>query len=100
MSVVYREAALEDLESIYRYSASQWGPRQARRYLEQIDALMRDIAVGKRVVRRADDIRPGLMKCRSGSHMAYVRRLQGRLVVVRILHVAMDPERHVDDGST
>ena len=101
MRVAYRQRALDDLDSIYDYSAAVWGRKQARRYLNDLKSGIAALAAGKRVGLRADYVRQDILRHLVRSHMIYFEDNSSTLLVIRILPVSMDPERHVEDqGET
>lgn len=91
----YSRLALQDLARIHVWSAAQFGDEQADLYLRQIAARLDNAMSARGLLRDASSVRPGLMKLRTGSHVAYVLSAPGSLQVVRILHGRMDPERWV-----
>ena len=107
-------AAESDLEEILRWTAGRFGEAQARIYAETLSAALNELAAGPSVVgaKRRDDILKGIFtihvarKGRKGRHfvMFRVRRAPGQDVieVLRLLHDAMDLQRHVPpaDEST
>lgn len=108
--------AQSDIESILEWSHANFGESARRRYQALIAVAVRDIA--------ADPTRVGcqprpelgegvyswhLRQGRDRSKVARVERprhfliyrIDGRLVVIgRVLHDAMDIERHIDPGTT
>jgi len=83
-----------DLADIWRYSAEHWGLNQAERYIDDIRDACRALAVGRHQG-RAVDVRPGYLKYLVGRHMLYFRECSDRLDIIRILHGAMDVNRHL-----
>jgi len=95
IQLTYTRLALQDLVRIHVWSVAQFGGEQADLYLRQIGARLEKAARAPGLFRDASSVRPGLMKLRTGSHVAYVLFAPGSLQVVRILHGRMDPERWV-----
>ena len=91
----YTQLALQDLARIHVWSVAQFGDEWADLYLRQIQARLEKAASAPSLFRDASSVRPGLMKLRTGSHVAYVLSAPGLLQVVRILHGRMDPDRWV-----
>jgi toxin ParE1/3/4 len=94
-SVRLTPLARADLDGIWDYTVSNWGVGQAERYVRVIDAVCRDLAAGRVAGRRADVVRPGLLRCAAGSHVVFYRLSEGGIDVIRILHRRMDVERHL-----
>jgi toxin ParE1/3/4 len=83
-----------DLDEIYSYTMRSWSVGQADKYVAEILAACAGIVTGEKVGRPFPR-RPELMKALVGSHAIYFRLAGGKVQVVRILHQAMDAERHL-----
>lgn len=90
----FAPAAIADIEQIWDYSAEHWGADQADRYTDEIRDACLGLAGGTRLGRPVPE-RTDYLKYATGSHMIYFRAQDTRLEVIRVLHQAMDPERHV-----
>jgi toxin ParE1/3/4 len=88
-------AAERDLESIWRYTAQQWGVEQADRYIDLLTAAFAELAEAPRIAPACEHIRPGYRRWRVGHHMIYFRETNDGVVVVRVLHERMDTRRHL-----
>lgn len=87
--------AEKDLAEIWLYSISQWSVEQADRYynsvISALDGLSREhLSGGKAIISKH-----AYFYRRCGSHNIFYRRDGARILVVRILHQRMDPERHI-----
>tara|TARA_R110000850_G_scaffold151118_1_gene274060 strand:- start:82 stop:372 length:291 start_codon:yes stop_codon:yes gene_type:complete len=91
----YSKLALRDLAWIHTWSVQQFGDNEADLYLRQIAASLEKAVSTPGLCRDASGVRPGLVKLRTGSHVAYVLTGPGSLQVVRILRGRIDPERWV-----
>ena len=103
------QAAEADFQQIVRWSAQQFGKRQAIVYANLIGHTLEELAHGPDIpgVRRRDEIARGLRtihvsrKGRHGRHFVIFRVSpdQGAraIEVLRLLHDAMDVERHLPD---
>jgi toxin ParE1/3/4 len=98
------EAAERDFADILRWTAANFGLRQAQAYRETLLAAIGALADGPDVPgsRPRDDILPGLRtlhvarRRRRGRHFVLYRTSSAETIdVVRILHEAMDLPRHV-----
>jgi toxin ParE1/3/4 len=89
-------AAQADLGEIWDYTARNWGPDQADRYVLGIRDACEALAKGRRRGRAIDAVRPGYRKLAVGSHLLFYRvTTTGLIDVVRILHQRMDVEAHL-----
>jgi len=93
-ALAFTVAATADLEDIWHYTEAEWSLAQARRYVQELRDTCQDLALGHKRGRSAD-VRPGYLKCGSGSHVIFFRDLGDTVEVVRILHEAQDVGRHL-----
>ena len=64
-------------------------------FRRQIDAATSRLAENPSIARPCDDIRDGYRVLLCGSHSIYFRTTKDAVLVVRILHARMDPERNL-----
>jgi toxin ParE1/3/4 len=88
-----------DLFDIWQYTDETWGTVQADRYVSELEACFRQIAEEPQLGRRCDHIRPGYWHIAQGRHVVFYRRDGDIVVIVRVLHDRMLPERHFDDDD-
>lgn len=93
-ALVFSPASEADIDGIWDYSADNWGPDQADRYTDEIRDACRNLVSGRKRGREVD-VRPGYLKCLTGSHVIFFRDRGGHLEIVRILHGKMDVGRHL-----
>ena len=86
-----------DLLSIGAYTLPTWGPDQAARYLDEIEACCRTLAADPELGRDCEEVLPGLRRMESGRHVIFYRRQAGGILVSRILHQRMLPRKHAFD---
>lgn len=93
-TLVFSPAAQDDIENIWTYSAENWGPDQADRYTDEIQDACLALTLGRR---RGRDVavRPGYLKCLTGSHVIYYRDRDDHIAIIRILHSRQDVGRHL-----
>lgn len=94
MKLSWSNLARKELEELGRYSIDNWGAPVARRYLEGV----RDAA--KAAAERPERTRLlrgpyRLLRVRSHYLILHVDPAARRVTIARILHVAMDIERHL-----
>ena len=97
----FSRRAEDDLLSIGGYTLKTWGAEQAVRYLGDLETCCRMLAENPAADRRCDDIRPGLRRMERGRHVVFYREDAGGVVVSRILHQRMLPDREAiaDEGE-
>ena len=104
-SIRLAQAAERDFREIYEWTVSRFGTAQAEIYENAMVLTIEALQGGPMVVgvKVRDEIAAGLLSIqvrierRKGRHFVFFR-VSGtarEIVVLRILHVAMDPARHV-----
>ena len=92
--------AESDLLNICNYTLRTWGKAQAARYLGEVEACCQMLAKNPALGRPCDDIRAGLRRLEHGKHVVFYRRELGGILVSRILHQRMLPDRHDTDDQS
>lgn len=87
-------AAERDLEDIWRYTARTWSIVQAENYTGDLIDAFENLAAGTRGGVDVEGF-PRYRKYLVGRHAIFFRDDGAGLVVVRVLHQSMDPERHI-----
>lgn len=93
-AVAFSPAAEADIDEIWDYSASRWGPDQADDYIDAIRDACHALARGTKQGRTAE-VLPDFQKHLCGSHVIYFLDYPGHLDVIRILPQRQDAERHL-----
>ena len=88
-----------DLTEIGAYTLRTWGPEQTIRYLDSLEACCQHLADSPKSGRPCENVSPGLRRREHGSHVVFFRRTAGGILVSRILHKRMLPERHTLDDE-
>ena len=90
----FSRRAEADLLSIADYTLRTWGEAQADRYIGELETCCQMLADNPRLGRPCDEVRPGLRRMEHGKHVVFYRlQKPGGIIVVRILHQRMLPER-------
>ena len=95
----FSAAAEADLLRIGAHTLRIWGEDQAIRYIIELEACCRVLADNPALGRSCDDIRPGLRRMESSRHVVFYREEAGGILISRILHQRMLPERHAFDDE-
>jgi toxin ParE1/3/4 len=69
------------------------------RYFDDLESCCRMLADNPRLGRVSDDVRPGLRRMEHGRHVVFYREVAGGILVSRILHQRMLPERQSMDDE-
>jgi toxin ParE1/3/4 len=89
--------AEDDLLEIGAYTLQNWGADQTIRYIDQLETCCQRLADNPGLGRSCDEIRPGLRRMEQGKHVIFYRQYEGGILVSRILHERMLPERQAID---
>ena len=95
----FSRRAVADLLSIADYTLRTWGKAQAARYLGELEVCCQMLAGNPALGRPCDDVRPGLRRLEHGKHVVFYRQERGGVLVSRILHQRMLPDRHAIDDQ-
>jgi toxin ParE1/3/4 len=93
----FSRRAEADLLGIGDYTLRTWGKAQAVRYLGELEVCCQTLSDNPALGRRCDEIRPGLRRLEHGKHVVFYRQERAGILVSRILHQRMLPDRHIDD---
>lgn len=93
----FSRRAEADLLGIGDYTLRAWGEDQAIRYIIDLEACCQMLADNPELGRNCGDIRPGLRRMECGSHVVFYREGKEGILVSRVLHERMLPERHAMD---
>jgi toxin ParE1/3/4 len=93
----FSRRAEADLIEIAHYTLKNWGEDQTIRYIDDLEACCQQLAVNPALGRPCEDIRPGLRRIEYGRHVVFYRPEPTGVLVSRILHHRMLPERHAID---
>lgn len=91
------QAAIEDLNGVWRYTFENWSKEQADRYykliIDEIEFVAANFSLGKSI----DQLRNNYKVSKVKSHLIYYRKIDNELVqIVRILHQSMYVKRHLE----
>jgi toxin ParE1/3/4 len=85
-----------DMLDIAEYSLRQWGEAQAARYLAQLAGCCRRVADYPLIGCACPWILPGLRRIEQGSHVVFFLVGDSDVLIARVLHKSMQPERWID----
>ena len=87
-----------DLLTIGLYTLRAWGEAQTDRYLRELEDGCRQLAGNPELGRTCDHVRRGLRRMEYGKHVVLYREQGDGILVCRVLHQSMLPERQdIDD---
>ncbi len=95
IAIRIRPRARQDLGAIWRYTRDRRGEPQADLYLRQLDAGIQSLSDYPDIGESCDHIRAGYRKLHVNRHLVFCRRSDVQIEVIRVLHQAMDVDRHL-----
>ena len=97
MNLILSPSAIRDLQEISDYTLHTWGAEQEDRYLKGLWAKLAEIQSNPESLRLREDLAKGCRSVRHEKHVIFFSIKGQRLQVIRILHGAMDFNRHLAD---
>ncbi|HSR67285.1 MAG TPA: type II toxin-antitoxin system RelE/ParE family toxin [Acidobacteriota bacterium] len=88
-------AAKADLQSIWHYTETTWGGRQAEAYVADLKKSFEMLASTPALGRSRDEVRPGFRSFPIREHLIFYRPEESGIAVARILHQRMDVDTHL-----
>jgi toxin ParE1/3/4 len=85
--------AVEDLESIYLYSAGEFGIKRTEDYILAIETSFQYLADDPLIAHKCDYIRQDLRAFNVGSHVIFFKITDYGVAVIRVLHQSRDFSR-------
>lgn len=86
--------ANSDLVEIWIYTCEEWDADQADKYLNQLEAGMKQLIDHPALGTNYDHVRKGYRRLQVERHAVFYQVLELEILVVRVLHEGMDaPER-------
>ena len=89
------QAADADLVEIYTYSFQSFGEAKADAYLQSLEESFQHLADQPKLGRPMGHIRKGYFRYEHASHSIFYKVKNKGVFIVRVLHPAMDSERHI-----
>lgn len=94
----FSHRAEADLLGIAKYTLRTWGKAQTARYLRDLEVFCQTLADNPSLGRPCDIVRSGLRRMEHGKHVVFYRQDRTSILISRILHQSMLPEKH-DTGD-
>ncbi len=93
--VVLSREADRDIDGILQFSIARHGQTTGEGYVHAINGVLDRLSVYPEIGNARDDLAPGLRSFPSGQHRIFYRVEPDRLLIVRVLHKAMDAALHL-----
>jgi toxin ParE1/3/4 len=94
-SYVLSPEAARSIAEIDTYTAKQFGPKQAVRYLEGLLDRLEFIAQDPQRGMHRPELNVDCFSYFVGSHTIYYRVTTGQIQIIDVLHQSMEPTRHL-----
>ena len=89
--------AENDLFEIGEYTVRTWGTRQCASYIDGLESCCQRLADNPNLGRSCESLRPGYWRMEQGKHVVFYQIDNDNILVIRILHVRMLPQLHLND---
>lgn len=83
------------MAGIATHTLRMWGEVQMSRYIDDLQARFAKLARFPGLGRSRDEVVPGYRSIAHGAHIVFYRTTARELVIVRVLHGRMEPDRHL-----
>ena len=97
MKLIFSPASIRDLQSITDYTLHSWGAEQEALYLRGVWKKLEEIRTRPEAHRLRNDLAIDCRSARHGKHVIFFTVEEDRILVIRILHGAMDLHSHLPD---
>ncbi|GEM56344.1 plasmid stabilization protein [Flavobacterium branchiophilum NBRC 15030 = ATCC 35035] len=95
---IISEKALDDLNTIWIYTAENWSVELANRYYNQIMDEIEFVAENFETTKDFGSIRKEYRYSKVKSHLIFYKRIESmEMEVIRILHERMDVKNRIND---
>jgi toxin ParE1/3/4 len=95
-NVVLRQAAIDDLNAIWNYTADKWSEEQADNYYESLKLGCNQIGMYPGLGKEYDEIKKNLYGLRKGKHIIFYQIISEKEIeIIRILHERMDIKNRI-----
>lgn len=90
-SIVFRQAAIDDLNDIWNYTVEEWSEKQADRYYASIKFACTQIGINPELGKEYEEIKSNVYGLRTGKHIIFYQIIsEQEIEILRILHERMD----------
>jgi len=91
----FTKQAENDLDSIMNFSFQKWGAHQSLLYLDGLEELAQNLADFPDLGTDRTRLLKGLLSFPYLSHVLFYTKHPHGITVVRVLHIRMEPKRHL-----
>ena len=96
--VILRQKAIDDLNSIWKYTFENWSEKQAEKYYLTIKMACNGIGKSPDIGKEYISISKNILGFKSGKHIIfYQKKSSSKIEIVRILHERMDLKNRITE---
>lgn len=89
--VIFRQQAIDDLNSIWIYTFDKWSEEQADKYYASLEFACLQIGENPELGKEYETIKSNLLGLRTGKHIIFYLVVdEHKIEIIRILHERMD----------
>jgi toxin ParE1/3/4 len=89
--------AQSDLVAIRRFTLTQWGSKQSKKYLSELRQVIRLLSETPKMGRQRPKLGLDAFSFPHSSHVIYYEHHDKQMVVFSVLHKSMVPRSHLED---
>ena len=89
--------AEKKIKEIIIFSAQKWGKESAKKYALELEKSIISVAEGKIKTKINKKFSTRFCYCRAKKHYIFFEKLENKLIVVALFHVAMDVKNLLDE---
>lgn len=96
--VIFRQQAIDDLNSIWTYTYDEWSENQADKYYASLEFACLQIAENPELGKEYEEIKSNLLGLRTGKHIIFYQVVNNQQIeIIRILHERMDMIKRLNE---
>ena len=92
----FTDKAENDLEGILSFTLKHCGKRKVAKYLNSIESAALNLCDNPDIGVDRSELATGVRSVPYQSHVIYYTQINTHLIIIRILHAAMDPHLHLE----
>ncbi len=94
---IFTDKAEADLANIIDFTLERWGTEKAYKYIDGLEEIAQMLADNPDIGIKRENLIKGLLCFPYESHFLYYHKQEGSVVIIRVLHQNMEPERYISD---
>lgn len=95
--VIFRQEAINDLNSIWDYTFERWSEKQADKYYATIKMACNGIGENPDFGKDYDEISGNLLGLKSKKHIIFYKKISdGKIEIIRILHEIVELKNRIN----